>query len=527
MSERRIRWGIFLAAFCFYMLTNSRDRPWADATPVWEVAENIVASGSVAVTTRWPFNAPPGRLGKYYAANPLLNSLVHVPAAAVRHLITKKWPLSANDTWPWAAHVAPAVFGALACALFFALCREHGATLPIASLATVALGASSILWIYARYPYSEILQAAFFTGAFLQLVRVLRDPSARQARWLGLWTALLLSTKTVYAAALPGAVLVLVWQLRRDRAALLRVLAWTAVMMLPAVALYLFYNWLRYGDPLNDGYGGAGPAMQRGNLLNGMWGFFLSPGKSIFVYTLPLLAALAGYGALVRRHRSTALLMLATVLPVLLVCARLPSWHGDYAWGPRYAVFATPVLLLPLCFALEKVGELAPLRRRLAAGTIAATMVLGFVVGVLGNSFHWDNWIRVTREARTNWLGAPNRGGAVTIDRGGICDSCFEDLHQLHWIPHFHPIRGHLWLLRHISAGDTWVEAEKDAPWHPETSLRIGISDSYGRARLDWWFLNYQQHKLAAAGIALAFLLGLGAGVRLWTGRPRRSAPPR
>jgi hypothetical protein len=518
-SDRRVLLGIFLSAFFFYMLTGSRERPWADATPVWEVAQSIVSHAGVDIETRWPYNAPPGRNGKYYATNPLLNSLVHVPGAALRHVIMKKWPTAADDAWPFAAHLAPSALGALACLLFFTLCREHGASRRIASLATVALGVATVVWVYARYPYSEILQTAFFTGLFLQLVRVCRSPTARDARWLGLWAALLISTKTVYAVVFPGAGLVVLWQLRRDRAAMLRVAGWAALMMVPAVALYLFYNWLRSGAPLNDRYGPTGPIFQRGDIWNGLWGLFLSPGKSVFLYSLPILLGLLGLPALARRHRLTVVLMVVTILPVLAVCARLPFWHGDYAWGPRYAVFATPVLLLPLCFALERLAAATvPAQRWLARGLWVATMAGGVFVAVLGSAFHWDHWIRITRDAATAWLGNPNRAGAATPDRGGICDSCFEDLYQLHWIPHFQPIRGHLWLMRHVPFGHDWIAAEKDAPWHPETTLRLNIAASYPRARLDWWVLNYRHHELAAAGLFMLFGVGLAAGIQRWAG---------
>jgi hypothetical protein len=78
--------------------------------------------------------------------------------------------------------------------------------------------------------------------------------------------------------------------------------------------------------------------------------------------------------------------------------------------------------------------------------------------------------------------------------------------------------------MTHVPFGHDWVTAEKDAPWHPETTLRLAIGASYPRARIDWWPLDYQHHKLAAFGLFLLFGTGLAAGIQLWAGAASGSA---
>jgi len=34
--------------------------------------------------------------------------------------------------------------------------------------------------------------------------------------------------------------------------------------------------------------------------------------------------------------------------------------------------------------------------------------------------------------------------------------------------------------------------AEKDAPWRRYTNLQLNIQQNYGRARTDWWFVDYR-----------------------------------
>src|SRR5215510_9249822 len=102
--------AVFLAFFGFFLLTSSRERPWADAQPIYEVAEHLVEKGTLDVSVRWPTDAPPGRGGRSFAFNPLLTSLIHVPGAALRSVVLSRWPASAaaDLSLPWACHVGPA-----------------------------------------------------------------------------------------------------------------------------------------------------------------------------------------------------------------------------------------------------------------------------------------------------------------------------------------------------------------------------------------------------------------------------------
>src|SRR4029078_11934384 len=84
--------ALFLAAFLFLFLTTSRERPFADATPIWEVAESIVRRVSVSIRTPSPPALQRGRGGRIYAVAPLMQSLVHVPGAWGRWALGKISP---------------------------------------------------------------------------------------------------------------------------------------------------------------------------------------------------------------------------------------------------------------------------------------------------------------------------------------------------------------------------------------------------------------------------------------------------
>jgi hypothetical protein len=529
--DRRAALAIFLAFFGLYLLTTSRERPWTDAKAIHQVAENLVESGSFHINVVWPPDSPPGRNGLYYAVNPILTSLVHVPGAAIQRAIATRWPEAAPLALPLTSHLAPAALGALTCALFFLLCRQERISFVVASLSTLLCGLATSLWVYARYPYSEIAQAACFTGLLLALVQI-RDAErvGRPALWLGLWASALVNTKLAFSLSVLVAALFILWWNRRDGKRLLHAWIWLGVGCLPGAVLAGFYNWVRWGSVVRSGYDPfLGEFFGHGQLAVGLWGLFLSPGTSVFLYSPPLVLALFGLGEMLHKRRSSFCVALATPAPLIVLSASYAFWMGGWNWGPRYLVFALPAFLLPAAFLLERLWAFG--RRPLLVATCATALGIGAVVQVAGNAFYWDHFIRIAQEARLNWLGTPNRGGSIPRNIGGNCHACFEDMYAVNWLPPFQPIVGHLWLLRHVPFGHDWQRAERDAPWRRFTSMPVSIAGTYGGARIDWWMADLYPYRGVASVLVLTMLALMGSGAVLWmlTGMRKRrtqAAPP-
>jgi len=495
---------LFVAVACLNVASMSREVPWGDARPVYEVAESLVAGQGVWVKTRWPPDASPGRGGHFYAAQPFLPSLLHVPGAALHTLLGHLGPSPeiARVLDAFACHLAGSLVGAFVVWLFYLLCLRHGASQSIALFAAALLAVGSIVWVYARSPFTEIVQIACFTGFFLELSKLLGRLDDRTALLVGLWAGMLVNTKYIYGLSLPGAFLVVLLVHWREIRPLARACVFAALGLVPGALMALAYNFVRFGSVFNTGYKGVTGVLVE-NVLVSLWGFFFSPGKSLFLYTPPLLLALLGFGCFWRAHRATALAILLTVFPVLLFYARFPSWPGDWAWGPRYAVFAVPVLLLP---AVSFLSSMRWPRRSLAVGVLA----IGIFVQVLGNAFYWDHYLRIALDVRTKWLGQPNRTASLTTDKGGFCEGCFEDVYPTVWLGPFQPILGHLWLLRHVPSGDNWQKASQDAPWRRHTRLVIDGRGTYDRARLDHWLCETTNRR-KFAWVVVFGLLGASA----------------
>ena len=517
--------GLFLTMFFAYLVLQSREIPWNDGKRIHQVAESIVARGAVDVS-------PPGieHNGKTYAVNPLVPSAIHVPGAFLHVRLRQVWPTADYVLKAMTSHIGPAALGALACLLFALLCRDLGVSALGCRLAVLVLGFATMLAVYARSPWSEMAQTTAFLGFFLWLLRLHRNATPWAALWLGLWAGVLVNTKVVYALCIPGAALFAGVQLYRKQGArpLLRALGLALLGGLPGLVTMLAYNHARTGSLFDVGYALSAPGQQSRsfseNPFYGLWGLLLSPGKSLFLYSPPLIVALLALPhALRTRDRGWLWALLLTGGPVVYSNAKYLFWSGDWCWGPRYILFVVPALLLPAIFVFD---DLLARRRRLALAAGGAVFAVGLFVQVLGSLFYWDHFIRISQEARTSWLGAPNRAGAAAKDRGGMCDPCFEDFYPFNWLPAFSPVEGHYWLLRHVPRRHSWEQAEADAPWHRYTSLKLRIASSYPRARLDWWFLDWKKDLRPAGAFLLAFMFAgaLGSAFLWWrVGSP--SAP--
>jgi hypothetical protein len=397
--------------------------------------------------------------------------------------------------------------------MFFGLLRDLGRSARTASLCTAILACGTTVWVYARMPYGEIIQVACFVALFRYTLRAIADPSRGNALWLGFWAGCLFNTKYVYATAIAGAALLILWSLRKQRADLKRVVIWASATAGPLLVLALVYNYLRFGSITETGYEPYLSWYFGGSIFDGAWGMLASVNKSALLYSPPLVLALLGWPRAIRENKRLGLVLLLVVLPTFLVYCTYRSWSGDYAWGPRFFVWTVPVLLVGLAWFVDSLT-------RVKKVALALVVAAGIGVNVLGCALYWDHWIRIAMDVKNQWLGRPNRSGAYIPERGrGHCDSCFEDTYEILWLPAFHPIKGHLWLVESLARGDTDpAVAQLDAPWRRYTSLPMHLESTYPRARIDWWGLIWitDAPHTRLAGIVLLLLFAAGTAFGIW-----------
>ncbi|MBL0216955.1 MAG: hypothetical protein IPQ07_24135 [Myxococcales bacterium] len=524
-TDTRLARAIFVTTLAVYLLSSGREPPWGDANVQYMAAESMVRHGTIDIPKPWPDDQSKDADGKWYSTYPLITSLVQIPGLVLLGAAKGLSPSSIGLAKPVTTHLACSLFGAWACVLFFRLCRQRKLSPRASSLATAIVAFATITWVYAHYSYSEIAQTAAFTGFVLHLLVFDEAPTRKHARALGLFAGLLFATKYIYAPGILGGLLVAIWRKRALKRELVPLALHAAAIGLPFVVASMIYNAMCFGSPFTTGYSEYFARHWGENSMSRLWAMFLSPGKSIFLYSPPLILGIAALPRLWREHRDACITALASIVPVLLVYSRY-KLNGDWSWGYRFCVFMTPTLALSIGVLIDA-WQREP-ARRVRRAVLAVVVAAGISVQLLGQAFYWDHFVRISQDVRIAWLGSPDRSGAIIPTRAnGRCDGCFEDVHQLEWLPPFQPIVGHWWLLRSLVADADAATAEADAPWHRYTSTPFNIKDGYDRARLDWWGLlwikDYPRTRTAGLVLLLLMLAGTGAGIRLWLRAHRAS----
>src|SRR5262245_35556025 len=238
-------------------------------------------------------------------------------------------------------------------ALFYLVSRRLGASRESALVSAAVLGGASYVATHSVYFLRHTTEAITLLAAFGALVAFREEGRLRRLAAASLWAALTLLVAVPATIALPPLASYGLWLLRpRLRAApagaRARLLACAALPALAALALHVAHNHALWGTWLDS------PMVAQRNgfttpLYVGLWGFLLSPGASVFVYSPPLLLLGRMLPGFWREHRAECAVLVACALSLLLFCAGFSYWHGLWsAPGPRYVFALTPLLPLPL-----------------------------------------------------------------------------------------------------------------------------------------------------------------------------------
>jgi len=143
-------------------------------------------------------------------------------------------------------------------------------------------------------------------------------------------------------------------------------------------AAYLLRNEIYYGDIWEFGYPKVVQAAKHLNsfetpVTTGLFGFLLSPGKSVFLFAPPILLAIPGVLRLAKRDPGLGILAGGMPVAYLLFFLRYAQWEGGFCIGPRYLVPSIALLCLGLGPLL---AEAAPRTRKLAIVLFAAGVLV-------------------------------------------------------------------------------------------------------------------------------------------------------
>ena len=262
---------------------------------------------------------------------------------------------------------------------------------------------ATIAWPYSKPFYTEPLAAFWLLLAAwaADLIQPspyndpIRDSVAHPSPYrtilcfagVGIFSGLAVLTRLDSVVACPGLAVIAIGRLLNNKtrkpittltaACLAGLLTFVVV-----VSFQLLLNQMHYGSPLASGYSDQ-PEGIKFNIpvFTALWIYLISPGKGIFWYSPPLLAALLVWPAWWRHDKGLAIGTGLVVLGYLFVVGRWQNL-GGWCWGPRHLVQLTPFLLLPLPLLFDKKRDYPS--RRFSLYLLAVTCLLGFIVQFFG-----------------------------------------------------------------------------------------------------------------------------------------------
>jgi hypothetical protein len=493
--------GLFAVAFWAYLASAGGHGYSLDGEMYFRVAEEVVTRGDISLESAPPgLLAPRGYDGRRYSKYAPGQSLAEMPMLAAfgpayRGLtgLDASW----ETARAWVPTTTNAGFGALALVLLFLEARSLGAGRARALVVAASLGFATHLWWHARSDLGESSQAFLLLGLFASLRRVSAARGLAPIGWAigcGLCLGGLVLAKATCLLLAPVVALAVLWRPRPIRPlAILRDLCLVGLPAAAGVAVYLVYNQARYGSPLSFGYDEPFDTP----LLVGLYGWFLSSGKSVLLYAPPLVIAAVAAPRFWRERRRESALIVGLTAPLVVAYAMFWSWDGDFAWGPRFAVPLLGLWLLPL--ARLPGGRASGMALGVAIAAGVCVQVLG--VAIDPARYLWEHSRQVTPR----------------VHAGATGDQAYRlMLQDVHFVPEFSPVAAHWWLLRLTldqslpadsgSPGQRqalpppWVTSRPRESWMPPNPERM--------AGLDVWAVSEAGRRLLVArpGVLLALL---------------------
>jgi hypothetical protein len=402
--------------------------------------------------------------------------------------------------------------------------RRLGAGGRAAFAAGLSYGVATFAWPQARSTLSDV-QATFclFLGFHLLVLarerwtRLRRPPAATLAgAGAAIGCAVLTRVALAPAAACLAAIafLAIVGRARGVRPGwpLSAVAAFGLPLALAALAFF-GVNLLRFGDPLETGYGAAihGAGFFEPRPWTGLAGLLLAPGRGLLwmapgILLLPL-------GAVQAHRRDEHLLpwvVLGVGLCVLVPTAFLHGWHGAQTYGPRYLLPLLPFAWVLVALALDRYGRRG-VRRTLAALVLWGGLVVSLPGALVDTTTHHE---LAQSAARIAWPAeAPVPEGLEVV---GADDVQRDDarFHRMLWDLRFAAPWVHWRILRHRAA-DLGEDYRVRGLFFLDDDARIspGADRRRGQRHLAWVDLHERLGAPLWPGIVLCLGL-LIAGIR-------------
>jgi hypothetical protein len=412
--------GLYLLLLGIYLASTAGHFWSTDHVSVYMTTRSLVERGSLAI--EHINDTLQGPDGSYYGVFGLGQSLVTIPlyllgravdalaSPGLRHFFAGPAQSYWGGTVPiYFVNLFNAFFTPLSCVVLYLFALRLGFPRRAALLTSLLFGLCTAAWVGAQEFFQHPLETLLLLSTIYVLYANRESLNARLALAAGalLGLGVLTRINLVFSLPLVGAYLCyyrITAETRRTQSPHrgLRIGRWTvgpdeetlrclvifATPTLLVLSGLLYLNAYRYGDAFAFNRTVTAHGFTLGNLPQGLYGNLLSPGRSLFLYSPPVLLGVWYCRRFLREHRPEGLLFAALSAVYLLFYAGYGDWMGGWSWGPRFLLAVVPYLVLPAAYAFENKW---PARAAAALALLGAEVqIAGVTVSV--SYVYWD-WI--------------------------------------------------------------------------------------------------------------------------------------
>lgn len=243
------------------------------------------------------------------------------------------------------------IIHALCTFLLFKIALLLGASKQQSYLASVFFGITSYSFVFAQSTYEHHFEMLFilFSAYF-----ALNKKTNHSGFISGLMISCGLIFRTTTILALPAILVLQKNNMERFK---------TLISLTLGVTFVLFYNYYRFGDPLETGYSLAWSLAHSdrfsfwslSRIPAAFFGFLISPGKGILFFSTTIILSFWGIRAFIQKQRIVFYSILLISAAYLGTFSMNFSWHGSiWSYGPRYILPIIPFLYLPIIYLKPK-----------------------------------------------------------------------------------------------------------------------------------------------------------------------------
>lgn len=392
---------LFFFILSVYLLTMGGHTYAPDDETFYYVAEAILTRGDFDIPD--PESHPTvgglvGREGKLYAQSALGQPLLATPFYLGGSILASAFDARFAGILRRGIMglLNPLVTAAVALVLL-AYARALGWSTRTGAALALIWAFATPAWIEAKTFYNEPLMALLLLLSFYFLKRAQQTGARAKFALASVFWGMSMVARIHAAVALPALLIYFVMLTharaprgigRMERAEWFSIAREFLLFLVPGLCIVtvgaLGYNWYRFGNPLEFGYGDSLYGIE---IWTGIYGLLFSSGKSWFLYVPPLVMSLLALPRFGRAHRPETLAVLVYFFSLVLFHARYNFWHSDGAWGNRYLLAGTALWMLPL-------GEWFEGRaHRLARAGLTLTVAAGVMVQLLAVAINFDVYL--------------------------------------------------------------------------------------------------------------------------------------